>query len=94
MYDAPEVKAVRSEAQTVLAELFGAYRADPGLLPAEWRPRPGAEPLRAIGDFVAGMTDRFAVRCHGEILGAPLDDWRQSRGNVATRRQYEGDMTG
>jgi dGTPase len=72
MYDAPEVKAVRSEAQTMLAELFGAYRDDPGLLPAEWRPRPGAEPLRAIGDFVAGMTDRFAVRCHGEIVGAPL----------------------
>jgi dGTPase len=69
MYDAPEVKAVRSEAQALLARLFEAYRADPGLLPPEWRPRDEADLLRGIGDFVAGMTDRFAVRCHAEIFG-------------------------
>jgi dGTPase len=69
MYDAPEVKAVRSEAQALLARLFEAYRADPGLLPIEWRPRDEADLLRGIGDFVAGMTDRFAVRCHAEIFG-------------------------
>jgi dGTPase len=69
MYDAPEVKAVRAEAQALLARLFAAYRADPALLPAEWRPRDEGDLLRAIGDFVAGMTDRFAVRCHDEIFG-------------------------
>jgi dGTPase len=72
MYDAPAVKAVRSEAQAMLAELFRAYRGDPELLPAEWWPRGGEDPLRTIGDFVAGMTDRFAVRCHAEIFSAPL----------------------
>ncbi|TMJ18508.1 MAG: deoxyguanosinetriphosphate triphosphohydrolase [Alphaproteobacteria bacterium] len=69
MYDAPEVKAVRAEAQALLARLFGAYRADPGLLPPEWRPKGDEDLLRGIGDFVAGMTDRFAVRCHDTIFG-------------------------
>jgi dGTPase len=67
MYDAPQVKAVRAEAQKVLAGLFDAYRAEPGLLPPEWRPE--GDPLRAIGDFIAGMTDRYAVRRHEELVG-------------------------
>ncbi len=74
MYDAASVRAVRQEAQRVLAELFAAYRADPMLLPEDWRPQ-SLEPvtlLRAIGDFVAGMTDRYAVRRHAEISGASV----------------------
>jgi dGTPase len=72
MYDAPSVKAVRAEAQRLLAALFAAYRDDPKLLPAEWRPQGGAEPLRAIGDFIAGMTDRYAIRQHRDLVG-PVD---------------------
>ena len=67
MYDAPSVKAVRAEAQRVLAGLFEAYRAEPGLLPPEWRPE--GDTLRAIGDFIAGMTDRYAVRRYTELVG-------------------------
>ena len=69
MYDAPVVKAVRTEAQALLARLFAAYRADPRLLPIAWQPASEADLVRGIGDFVAGMTDRFAVRCHDEIFG-------------------------
>jgi dGTPase len=71
MYEAPAVKAVRLEAQNVLARLFDAYRKNPSLLPAEWRPGSGDEiaSLRAIGDFVAGMTDRYAVARYREIAG-------------------------
>jgi dGTPase len=71
MYDAPEVQAVREEAQAILAALFAAYRDDPGLLPPEWRP-PSAEPVavaRTICDFVAGMTDRYAVRRYQALIG-------------------------
>ncbi len=71
MYDSPPVKAVKDEAQKLLAGLFAAYRDDPALLPAEWRP-PAADPvavLRAIGDFVAGMTDRYAIRKYRELVG-------------------------
>ena len=71
MYDAPPVKAVKSEAQSVLTGLFAAYRVDPHRLPPEWRPTDDdpATVLRAIGDFVAGMTDRFAIRRHEELVG-------------------------
>jgi len=71
MYDAPRVKAVKDEAQSVLANLFSAYREDPRRLPEEWRPSPQdmKTTLRAIGDFIAGMTDRYAIRRHVELVG-------------------------
>ena len=71
MYNAPPVLAVRDQAQRIVAALFGAYRGDPRLLPAD-RLAPGADEiatLRAIGDFIAGMTDRYAVRQHRELVG-------------------------
>ena len=74
MYNAPPVAAVRGEAQKVVSGLAAAYRADPSLLPEEWRPREeGLVPtLRAIGDFIAGMTDRYAVRQYRALVG-PVD---------------------
>ncbi len=71
MYNAPPVMAVRDQAQQVVARLFAAYREDPGRLPPEWLP-PEAdeiETVRAIGDFIAGMTDRYAVRQHRALVG-------------------------
>ena len=71
MYEAPSVQAVRKEAQAMLAALFEAYRADPERLPPEWRSG-GDSPtsvLRAIGDFIAGMTDRYAARRYTEMVG-------------------------
>jgi dGTPase len=71
MYNAPPVQMVRKEAQRVLAGLFAAYRDDPRLLPLEWQPaEAGITPtLRAIGDFIAGMTDRYAIRRYEELVG-------------------------
>ncbi|HEX8642428.1 MAG TPA: deoxyguanosinetriphosphate triphosphohydrolase [Allosphingosinicella sp.] len=71
MYNAPAVTAVRIQAQKVIAGLAAAYLADPSLLPTEWRPD-GLDPLaarRRIGDFIAGMTDRYAIRRHEELIG-------------------------
>ena len=74
MYDAPPVRAVKAKAQQVVAGLFSAYRDDPGRLPPPWRP---ADPdpvhsLRAIGDLIAGMTDRYAIGRYEELVG-PAD---------------------
>lgn len=71
MYDAPKVKAVRVDAQTILAGLFAAYQGDPALLPEDWRPTSGDPVLvtRRIGDFIAGMTDRYAVRQYEKLFG-------------------------
>ena len=70
LYEAPELTAVREEAARVVSNLARAYRDDPTLLPPSWQ-REGDERqhLRTIGDFVAGMTDRFAIARHEELVG-------------------------
>ncbi len=71
MYESAPVEAVRIEAQRVLAGLFEAYRQDPSLLPPEWRSG-SDDPVftaRAIGDFIAGMTDRYAIARYKELVG-------------------------
>jgi dGTPase len=59
----------------MLAALFDAYRADPARLPPEWRPARGDEIARdrAIGDFIAGMTDRYAIARYREAGGSPIE---------------------
>ena len=71
LYNAPELLAVRGEAQRVIAGLASAYRSDPSLLPEGWLAAEAGEVerLRRIGDFIAGMTDRFAVQRHEELIG-------------------------
>jgi dGTPase len=70
LYNAPQLLAVRKEAQRVVADLANAYRADPDLLPPEWRIESDETlRLRTIADFIAGMTDRFAIARHRELVG-------------------------
>jgi len=70
LYDAPELEPVRGEAERVVSNLAAAYRSDPSLLPEPWRHEGDRlQQLRTIGDFVAGMTDRFALRRHQELVG-------------------------
>ena len=70
LYDAPELQAVRAEAERVVAGLASAYRHDPSLLPEGWSVEGDeVQRLRTIGDFVAGMTDRFAIARHEELVG-------------------------
>jgi len=73
LYESPELEKVRKEAVRVVSNLAHAYRADRALLPIDWR-HDGSEieQLRTIGDFIAGMTDRFAIRRHEELVG-PVD---------------------
>jgi dGTPase len=70
LYGLPELQPVRIEAERVVADLAAAYRASPSLLPEAW-PRPGDDigELRTIGDFIAGMTDRFAIARHEALIG-------------------------
>ncbi len=70
LYDAPELRAVRTEAQRVVANLANAYRNDPSLLPEPWqRGGDSIQQLRTIGDFIAGMTDHFAIARHEQLVG-------------------------
>jgi dGTPase len=73
MYRSPPILAIQAEAKKLLAGLFAAYRDDPDLLPAPWRAESVDEvgQIRRIGDFIAGMTDRYAVARYRELVGEP-----------------------
>ncbi len=74
MYRSPPILAIQNEARKVLAGLFAAYRADPGLLPPQWRLQDADDTAatRRVGDFIAGMTDRYAINRYRELVG-PVD---------------------
>lgn len=75
LYHHPSQLAAAEAARKVVAGLFDAYRGDPMQLPEEWREAlPVGEPdhSRHIADFIAGMTDRFAIARYRELVG-PID---------------------
>ncbi|KQT33452.1 deoxyguanosinetriphosphate triphosphohydrolase [Sphingomonas sp. Leaf412] len=75
LYHHPRQLEAAAAAQQVVAGLFAAYRDDPALLSAEWGARlPEEEPdlSRHIADFIAGMTDRYAVSRYRTAVG-PID---------------------
>lgn len=74
MYRAPSVMAVRAEVTRVIDDLFPLFLSNPALLPGEWAAgvagaRDEVELARIVADYVAGMTDRFAIQEHARILG-------------------------
>ncbi|GGB18114.1 deoxyguanosinetriphosphate triphosphohydrolase-like protein [Sphingomonas metalli] len=72
LYHHPMQIAAAEAAHGVVAGLFAAYRDDPQTLPPEWQERlPQEEPERSrhIADFIAGMTDRYAVAQYRRVVG-------------------------
>ncbi len=72
LYYHPEQIGTAERARDVIARLFVAYRQDPKLLPDEWLAQlPDGDPGRSrhIADFIAGMTDRFAIEQVRRIYG-------------------------
>ncbi len=74
MYRAPSVVAMRAEVTSVFNGLFTLYMAHPERLPEEWRQdvehaRDETALARIISDYVAGMTDRFALQEGARLLG-------------------------
>jgi dGTPase len=77
MYRHPRVMRVMGEAEQILFDLFGRYQKMPDELPAEWLPQGGCdtetERARRIGNFIAGMTDRFALTEHQRLFDSTPD---------------------
>jgi dGTPase len=78
MYRHPRVMRVMGEAEQILFDLFARYQKMPGDLPAEWLPHHGnteteTERARRIGNFIAGMTDRFALTEHQRLFDSNPD---------------------
>ena len=70
LYRHPQVQATRARAEEVLRDLFAAYSSSTTQLPADFAERPDRE--RACADYIAGMTDRFALREHQRLTGKTL----------------------
>ncbi len=70
LYRHPQVMEKTSQAKQVVRELFAAYRDDPHQMPPDFAARPNVE--RAVADYIAGMTDRFAAREHERLTGRKL----------------------
>jgi dGTPase len=72
MYRHHRVTRIMGEAETVLSDLFWRYAERPGDLPADWshgtEASDDAGHLRRIGDFIAGMTDRYALVEHARLF--------------------------
>jgi len=72
LYYHPEQIAAADRARDVVARLFAAYAQDARLMPPDWQARlPEHEPQRArvIADFIAGMSDHFALQAVSTIYG-------------------------
>ncbi|WP_296495531.1 deoxyguanosinetriphosphate triphosphohydrolase, partial [Rhodoferax sp.] len=82
LYRHPQVLQTTGQAQQVVRELFDNYLAQPGNMPDSHRRRlaaaQAAEPVparalpRLVADYIAGMTDRFALREHERLTGLRL----------------------
>ncbi len=72
LYRHAEVMSVRADAEKVVRDLFGAYFADPSVMPEGWREiLDRAEDrikARHVADFLAGMTDTYALKEHRRLF--------------------------
>ncbi len=75
MYRAPSVVVVRKDVTRKVKELFPLFMQRPDLLPKQWRKdvadvKNETELARIVCDYIAGMTDRFALQQYDELLGS------------------------
>ncbi len=77
MYRHPRVMRIMGDAEQILFDLFARYQKTPRDLPAEWleatESENEAERARRIGNFIAGMTDRFAMIEHQRLFDSTPD---------------------
>ena len=64
------VNRMTSKARRIVTDLFTAFMAEPGLLSPDYESREGdtTSQVRKVADYIAGMTDRYAIREHRRIF--------------------------
>lgn len=58
------------KANRIVSDLFGAFHSDARLLPPQYQNMANTDAPRAIADYIAGMTDRYAIREHRRLFNA------------------------
>jgi dGTPase len=79
LYRHPRVVAMTERAAQVVQKLFSAYFTEPTLLPSQYQPLATMDRARTVADYIAGMTDRYAI-----------DQYRRMFGNTAETRDWTG----
>ena len=82
MYRHWRVNRTRSQARRLLSDMFALFIAEPDVLPAEWyarhRETDEAGGARIICDYIAGMTDRYAIEEHRRLFN--IEGWMTAEG--------------
>jgi dGTPase len=68
LYQHYRVARMSNKARRIVTDLFQAFLSDARLLPPEFQVRAETDLPRAIADYVAGMTDRYAIREHRRLF--------------------------
>jgi len=73
LYRHPDLMKVRGEAGDIVRDLFQRFMAEPAAMPDEWRANlPAGDEgrlARRVADYIAGMTDRYALQEHRRLFG-------------------------
>jgi len=68
LYQHYQVIRMTTKSQRIIRELFDAFLETPRLLPPQYQDRAQQDKPRAIADYIAGMTDRYAIREHRRLF--------------------------
>ncbi|HLU00283.1 MAG TPA: deoxyguanosinetriphosphate triphosphohydrolase [Burkholderiaceae bacterium] len=68
LYRHSRVMRMTSKSRRIVRELFLAFHEDPRLLASDWRRDDAEQQARAIADYIAGMTDRYAISEHRNLF--------------------------
>jgi len=68
LYRHYQVCRMTAKARRVVTELFDAFLADPKLLPPQYQAKTTLDKARMVADYIAGMTDRYAMREHRRLF--------------------------
>lgn len=68
LYQHYKVNRMSAKAERIVRDLFAVFLADIGLMPNEFQAYAKIDKARAVADYIAGMTDRFAIREHRRLF--------------------------
>jgi dGTPase len=72
MYRHPRVLGSMQRAKAVVTDLFEAFCADPSLLPPDWAAGAAKDTGRVVRDYIAGMTDTYALSEYTRVFGTEI----------------------
>jgi dGTPase len=80
--EAARLKTVEFRGKDIVTEIFNCIKDNPDLLPMDWRARHEGLPdqnhkLRCVSDFIAGMTDRYALEFYQRLKGDPVSIFKE-----------------